>query len=203
MPDVAAKKAGGKIFMVSSLDPAHPGENIIDGNEATYWISTGLYPQEILLWLSCATRVSSVRLASTRVRSVRFEGCQENDAVSFRTLAERRFEDTPKGGLQVNELHCGDSSLDDGKPLEFIRVLILSGWDDFCTVHNIQVDGEIAGPPIMSRRMSLKSTLTRERTVSMLEVSIPEPAPRGQHEPDAPRRPDGTSAWNELRQQDS
>eukprot|EP00419_Tripos_fusus_P003162 CAMPEP_0172679898 /NCGR_PEP_ID=MMETSP1074-20121228/16385_1 /TAXON_ID=2916 /ORGANISM="Ceratium fusus, Strain PA161109" /LENGTH=201 /DNA_ID=CAMNT_0013498141 /DNA_START=44 /DNA_END=649 /DNA_ORIENTATION=- len=201
MPDVAALNVGGRVFMVSSLDPAHPGENIIDGNEATYWISTGLYPQEILLWLSCATRVSCVRLASTRVRNVRFEGCQENEPVSFRTLAERRFEDTHGGGLQVNELHCGSSCGDDGRPLEFIRVLILSGWDDFCTVHDIQVDGEKVSSPVMSRRSSSKTTTTKvqlnERGMSMLEVTIPEQAAKGQHEPDAPRRPDGTCPWKE------
>ena len=71
MPDLVAKKVGGKVLMVSSLDENHPGDNMIDGREDSYWISTGLYPQEILLQLSQRSQVSNVKISATNVRGIR------------------------------------------------------------------------------------------------------------------------------------
>lgn len=203
--------------MVSSLDPAHPGENVIDDDHGTYWLSTGLYPQEILLWLAAPTKVASVRVASTRVRRVRFEACPEEDPVTFGKLAEGEFEDIQGSGLQVRELHC---SSQDG-PTKFVRLLILSGWADFCSIHQIQVEGTAvdaprplqrrrssstaasSSPTRMSSRMSTVRIPARSSTgnVNSLEVVIPESKTldRDGHEPDAPRKPDGVSAWKESR----
>ena len=71
MPDLVAQKVGGKVLMVSSLDENHPGDNMIDGREDSYWISTGLYPQEILLQLSQRSQVSNVKISATNVRGIR------------------------------------------------------------------------------------------------------------------------------------
>mmetsp|Transcript_106214 Transcript_106214/g.331335 ORF Transcript_106214/g.331335 Transcript_106214/m.331335 type:complete len:209 (-) Transcript_106214:37-663(-) len=204
MPDVAAETAGGKVFMVSSLDPAHPAENILDGSNGTYWISTGLYPQEILLNLGRPAKVSSVRLYSTRVRSVRFEGCQEDKPVNFNVLAECEVEDAQDGRLQVREMPCGQQE----KPTEFVRLLILSGWDDFCSVHRIQVDGVAASSSPMRRgRSKMISSpsnaagpggsggIEEEPGSPGLKVEIPDHAPKEGNEPDAPRKPDHMSPW--------
>mmetsp|Transcript_44247 Transcript_44247/g.99756 ORF Transcript_44247/g.99756 Transcript_44247/m.99756 type:complete len:201 (-) Transcript_44247:111-713(-) len=189
MPDLAAEAAGGKVFMVSSLDPEHPGDNVIDGIDGTYWISTGLYPQEVLLELGQPAKVSSVKLSSTRVRSIRFEGCREETPVNFTILAEGEVEDAQQGHLQVRELLCGNQ---DG-PTEFLRLLILSGWDDFCSVHRIQVDG-VAANLTVKRRISRQPTGLKKD--GHLEVSIPEHAQKENNEPDAPRKPDHTSPWS-------
>eukprot|EP00931_Biecheleriopsis_adriatica_P038418 TRINITY_DN22009_c0_g1_i1.p1 TRINITY_DN22009_c0_g1~~TRINITY_DN22009_c0_g1_i1.p1 ORF type:complete len:145 (+),score=23.09 TRINITY_DN22009_c0_g1_i1:75-509(+) len=62
-----AANSNPEIQYVSSWDPAHPVENVLDGNEATYWMSTGLYPQEILLDLGRPQRLISVRLVTTKL----------------------------------------------------------------------------------------------------------------------------------------
>ncbi|CAL1137583.1 unnamed protein product [Cladocopium goreaui] len=96
MPDLVAKKVGGKVLMVSSLDENHPGDNMIDGREDSYWISTGLYPQEILLQLSQRSQVSNVKISATNVRGIRIEGCAEEDPVNFHPLAEDALEEVPQ-----------------------------------------------------------------------------------------------------------
>jgi len=140
MPDLACSKAGGRVFMVSSLDPDHPAEGAIDSDDHTYWISTGLYPQEMLLELGRRGTVSSVRVVSTHVRRVRIEGCWEEQPLSFAVLAEQDIEDTG-GRLQLRELRCGAPS--EG-PLSYVRVVVVSGWLDFCSLHKIEVEGEVA-----------------------------------------------------------
>merc|ERR1719330_1861895 len=80
-------------------------------------------------------------------------------------------------------------------PTEYLRLLILSGWDDFCSVHRIQVEGVVTAPsPTVKRKLTRQGTgLKRD---AHLEVSIPEPAQKESNEPDAPRKPDHTSPWN-------
>jgi len=132
--DVASREAGGRIFMVSSLDDAHPADNVIDGNEQTYWLSTGLYPQEIILELGRPSRVAGVQLLATNVRTFRVEGCSEQPALSFEPLATGELE-ACAGLLQRQELRCIEQAL----PTLFLRAKILSGWHDFCSVHRIVV----------------------------------------------------------------
>jgi len=132
--DVASREAGGRVFMVSSLDDAHPADNVIDGNEKTYWLSTGLYPQEIILELGRPSRVAGVQLSATNVRAFRVEGCSEQPAVSFEPLATGELE-ACAGLLQRQELRCIEQAL----PTHFLRAKILSGWHDFCSVHRIVV----------------------------------------------------------------
>mmetsp|Transcript_101356 Transcript_101356/g.302243 ORF Transcript_101356/g.302243 Transcript_101356/m.302243 type:complete len:203 (+) Transcript_101356:172-780(+) len=199
MPDVVSEKAGGKIFMVSSLDPAHPPENVLDGSDVTYWISTGLYPQEILLGLGRPARVSSVRLSCTRVRGVRFEGCHEDKPVNFTLLAEFEVADAQDGRLQFHEMLCGEQV----RPTEYVRLLILSGWDDFCTIHRIQVLGVALDSPLRRARSKMIGSPAEhtpdeaavDEDAPPLMVSIPEHAPKETNEPDAPRKPSHTSPW--------
>merc|ERR1719311_571633 len=135
MTDLASKRAGGRVIMVSSLDEEHPGDNTIDGNENSYWTSTGLYPQELLLELGSVARISSIKLSTTNVKSVRIEGCSEDDPVNFKTLAEGDMEEK-SGRLQLKDLGCRDQEA----PTRYIKVMILSGWHDFCSVHKIGVE---------------------------------------------------------------
>ncbi|CAE8586309.1 unnamed protein product, partial [Polarella glacialis] len=105
MPDLVSKKTGGKVLMVSSLDENHPSDNIIDGNDASYWMSTGLYPQEILFELSEASHVSNVKIFSTNIKSVRVESCAEDKPVNFKVIAEGELEEL-QGRVQSKELSC-------------------------------------------------------------------------------------------------
>eukprot|EP00419_Tripos_fusus_P085329 CAMPEP_0172867942 /NCGR_PEP_ID=MMETSP1075-20121228/85032_1 /TAXON_ID=2916 /ORGANISM="Ceratium fusus, Strain PA161109" /LENGTH=135 /DNA_ID=CAMNT_0013717427 /DNA_START=34 /DNA_END=441 /DNA_ORIENTATION=+ len=135
MPDLVSKKEGGKVVMVSSLDENHPAENMIDGGDQSYWISTGLYPQEILLQLARPSQVSTVKISTTNVKNLRVEACAEDTPVNFTSLVEGSIEE--KGGrLQLKELQCGNVS----EPAAYVKVLILSGWHDFCSVHKVVVE---------------------------------------------------------------
>lgn len=173
--------------MVSSEDMDHRGDNVIDPDGSTFWISTGLYPQEILLCLGEPSKVSVVKLAATNIKSVRIEGCQGDTAMSFNVLAESVLEDA-QGHLQLKELACAGG----GETIEYIRVVILSGWFDFCTVHNVRVEGEITMRRPTVKRKSLN------KVGQPLEVAIPEDhmAVQAQSlEPYAPRVPSETSPW--------
>eukprot|EP00929_Paragymnodinium_shiwhaense_P019729 TRINITY_DN13351_c0_g1_i1.p2 TRINITY_DN13351_c0_g1~~TRINITY_DN13351_c0_g1_i1.p2 ORF type:complete len:237 (-),score=52.16 TRINITY_DN13351_c0_g1_i1:67-777(-) len=211
MPDVAAADAGGQVVMVTSLDCNHPAENMLDGSSGSYWISTGLYPQEILIGLGKPVRVSEVTLHSTSVRSLRIEGCQEDKPVNFTTLAEAELEDS-QGVLQTRQLHCPGEQR---APQEFIRLVLLSGWHDFCSVHRLSVDGEVDESVRAAKAAAVAAGMNgaRNRKASKqnsmggflrqdtkpLEIEIPKTRSTRSDEPDAPREPADTTAWSSPR----
>eukprot|EP00927_Polykrikos_kofoidii_P062425 TRINITY_DN57236_c0_g1_i1.p1 TRINITY_DN57236_c0_g1~~TRINITY_DN57236_c0_g1_i1.p1 ORF type:complete len:210 (+),score=25.86 TRINITY_DN57236_c0_g1_i1:313-942(+) len=205
MPDVASANVGGQVVMVTSLDEDHPGDNVIDGSNTTFWMSTGLYPQEILLLLPQPAVVSSVRLSCTQVREVRIEGCVEDNPVNFKMMMMGEIQDN-QGALQTSTMTSGNHDL----CVRYVRVLILSGWHDFCSVHRVFIDGhpvpgsassKPSAAQLETRRGSKirASSNTRLSECALgLEISIPsrEPPQDATHdEPGAPRVHADESAW--------
>lgn len=206
--------------MVTSLDESYPGENAIDPDERLFWISTGLYPQEILLALGRpAQTLVSVRIVCTHVRSFLIEGCDEETPVNFKTLFKAELEDR-QGRMQAKELRADpvEPGLAPPRPMGFIKMVILSGWSDFVSLHLIHVEGDAAEnigrlpknplslgptaelspgqPKSPPRQASGTRGLAMARKITM-EVLIPEPNQRkpAAGEPDAPRERADTSPW--------
>lgn len=204
MLDAASRRSGARMLMVSSLDEDHPGDNAIDGNDRTYWMSTGLYPQELLVELCFPAWVSSMCVSSTHVRQLRIEGCHEEQPVNFQLLIDGDLGDL-RGEMQVQELACPAQD----RPIRYIRMMILSGWHDFCSVHRLQVKATkptSADMPVddrqeeystgegdFARQRSNESGMARRRlssrTHSDLKVDIPPTHIQAKHsrEDDAPR----------------
>jgi len=138
MPELASASAGGKVYVTTSVDPEHPGGHALDGKPATFWISTGLYPQELILELGLPGVLEGVRLSCTRVRRVRVEVSRQEEAMNFALVAETELQDE-EDGLQAWTVDLPPQDTD--RPTFFVRVSILSGWQDFCSVHDISVTG--------------------------------------------------------------
>ena len=50
--------------MATCYDERFPPENIIDGDERTFWMTTGLFPQEFVVELSQLTEVTRITTVS-------------------------------------------------------------------------------------------------------------------------------------------
>eukprot|EP00826_Nyctotherus_ovalis_P026828 TRINITY_DN2092_c0_g2_i2.p2 TRINITY_DN2092_c0_g2~~TRINITY_DN2092_c0_g2_i2.p2 ORF type:complete len:106 (-),score=28.83 TRINITY_DN2092_c0_g2_i2:219-536(-) len=61
-----------------------------------FWMTTGLFPQEILIDLKKLTTVSEVRFTSHAVKKVRLEGSEARSATSFKVIAESEFKKNDK-----------------------------------------------------------------------------------------------------------
>ncbi len=51
-----------RVLLATSLDPQYPEENMTNGSEQSFWISTGMFPQEVVVEVS--NRANLVRIAS-------------------------------------------------------------------------------------------------------------------------------------------
>jgi len=196
--------------MVTSLDEDHPGRCCVDGCPSTFWLSTGLFPQEILVSLGTPGRISGVRLACSHIRSVRLEGSSEDSAAHCVTLAEAELANDCALGHEPHQIW--ESGVGDwGKTIRCVKLVVSRGWGDFCCVRSLQVMGTPATledadqPPQIARSLSRKSTSTLRRSNTgaglldqPLQVEIPDNANKlheQKHEPHAPKRQENVSAW--------
>ncbi|TKS78907.1 Intraflagellar transport protein 25 -like protein Heat shock protein beta-11 [Collichthys lucidus] len=64
MFDSSLSSLGAKVVVASSGDENHPPENITDGNTNTFWMTTGMFPQEFIIRFAESTEISAVTVDS-------------------------------------------------------------------------------------------------------------------------------------------
>ncbi|XP_018614389.1 intraflagellar transport protein 25 homolog isoform X2 [Scleropages formosus] len=127
--------AAAEVVLVTSGDEKHPPENITDRKMETFWMSTGMFPQEFIIRLSSAVKISLITVHSYNVRDLKIEKTTSNDITEFEPLAEKEFECT-EGHLQTNDFSFNATTA------TRLRFIITSGYDHFISVHNVTVDGK-------------------------------------------------------------
>ena len=64
---------GCEVISATSWDPRHPMAAIVDGDAKTYWVSTGLFPQEVVLRLPGKASLTRLRIVGTSMRHIKVE----------------------------------------------------------------------------------------------------------------------------------
>lgn len=127
-----AASEGSTVLMTSSFDTSFDKSNLIDGKTSTYWSSTGMFPQEVLIELATATALSSVTFTGYNIRSVKVDGFVELPR-SHRLAPVQEY---PRSEGWTTETLTLTSTM----PVRFLRFTILSGWDSFVALQNISAE---------------------------------------------------------------
>mmetsp|Transcript_18679 Transcript_18679/g.30477 ORF Transcript_18679/g.30477 Transcript_18679/m.30477 type:complete len:144 (+) Transcript_18679:40-471(+) len=129
---------GATVFGPTSFDPAHEPENVILRGQEKFWITTGLFPQELIIKLTTRSDVERVKIVCTNVKKVKIQLSNDRSSPnSWEDFGELDLSHTD-GRLQMES--CSGHS-----QATFVKVQICEGWDDFCTVHRIEVVGDQDG----------------------------------------------------------
>ncbi|XP_037634254.1 intraflagellar transport protein 25 homolog [Sebastes umbrosus] len=123
---------GAEVVVVASSDENQPPENITDGNTNTFWMSTGMFPQEFIIRFAEPTNLSAVTVDSYNVKHLKIEKNTSQNASQFESVTEKEFEHT-EGHLQSNAISLNGSSA------THLRFIITSGYDHFVSVHRVSV----------------------------------------------------------------
>lgn len=129
-----AAAAGTELVLATSGDEKHPPENIVDGNTETFWITTGMFPQEFILRFPELIKISCVKIHCYNVRRLSIEKSTEKDPVDFEPLAKSELERSEEQ-LQLEEFTL------DGTRATHLRFVIKSGFDHFVSVHKVTIEG--------------------------------------------------------------
>ena len=137
----------------SSYHIEHPPSNANDGSDSTFWITTGLFPQELLISLQDICIIKKIDILCTGVREVEIAKCDSKgvNMNSWVTIQQLVKVDDADGGLQrlSPNLSLAPSPLLDGEEqfsnapaalkAGFLRIRFIRGWTDTVAVYRVSV----------------------------------------------------------------
>ncbi|XP_061200756.1 intraflagellar transport protein 25 homolog [Neopsephotus bourkii] len=132
--DWCLSSAGAALVLATSSDEQHPAESVVDGNSETFWTTTGMFPQELIIGFPKRVKISKVAIQSYLVRTLRIERSISEDPVGFEECIEKDLEHT-EGQLQKEEFPLPEFEA------TYLRFIIKSAFDHFVSVHRVIAEG--------------------------------------------------------------
>lgn len=117
----------------SSTDDNHPADHCLDGNPNTYWLTTGLYPQELIVSLPSATRISAIHIKCCNVGQVSILHCTDDTPGQFTELIKTDFK-SQAGHLQSEQINLKTAVM-----TRHLKLMITKAFDHFASVHTFNV----------------------------------------------------------------
>eukprot|EP00992_Anisonema_acinus_P004166 TRINITY_DN14867_c0_g1_i1.p1 TRINITY_DN14867_c0_g1~~TRINITY_DN14867_c0_g1_i1.p1 ORF type:complete len:137 (+),score=21.38 TRINITY_DN14867_c0_g1_i1:54-464(+) len=128
-----------EVLMTTGIDERIDVGNMIDGDEKTFWVTTGMYPHEIILGFKGAhANISKIRTWTYHVKKLIIEKSTETSPTKFTRFVELELSDK-NASMQIESFQVNQAM---GQEVRFLRIIIASGWDDFASVHSVLVEGE-------------------------------------------------------------
>jgi len=134
--DVASYKSGCRVLSATSRDEIHPATHILDGDEATFWCSTGLFPHEFIFQFDSIASISGIKIKCSDVKSIMIEKTDNDDVNDFQPLAYETLPMISYGGIQNHTFELQPTIA------RHLRFIIKSGYSNFVSFHTISVDGK-------------------------------------------------------------
>jgi len=121
-----------EVIFGSSFDDKHGIDCIMNPDKKQFWSSTGLFPQELFIQLQQEKMLSSLSITSYGIKKLLLESCENDSAVNF--IKQGEVSDVPnkEGKLQEYTVECKG-----GKPVKILKICILEGYEDFCSIHYV------------------------------------------------------------------
>ncbi|TGZ62231.1 hypothetical protein CRM22_007559 [Opisthorchis felineus] len=121
------------IRLATSLDEQHPPENVLDNDEKSFWITTGMFPQMLVLSLTENTKVGNVTVISSCIKNMWVEVSSHPEPEEFDLKSELTIPYTD-GHLQITEIRVNEQNM------RHLRLTIRSGYDHFVAVYKVLID---------------------------------------------------------------
>ena len=123
-----------EVKCATSFDERFDPRNVLDkDNMQTFWLTTGLYPQEILIQLKAPKVISEVKFNTQGARKIVIEGCKQANSQTFTRIGESK--DLPeRSGFQSDSVTITEQA-----PINSFKFIIQDGWEEFTSVHSVSI----------------------------------------------------------------
>ena len=91
-----------EVKYATSFDERFNPKNVLESGKDKFWITTGLYPQELAIELKKPQPIGSIRFTTTGAKKVEIQGCKDSKGNDFVKLGESK-EIANKGSSEQNE----------------------------------------------------------------------------------------------------
>jgi heat shock protein beta-11 len=102
--DLCSESVGASVYAATSHDNRYPPSTIIDGRSNTFWVSTGMFPQEFVVQFSELSTVRSIDLVTTGIRDFEVYKSDGPHASSWEKITSSQANDSD-GEIQRLSLH--------------------------------------------------------------------------------------------------
>ncbi|CAL8074348.1 unnamed protein product [Calicophoron daubneyi] len=121
------------VRLSTSFNELHPPENVLNGEESSFWITTGMFPQMLVVSLPEHSRVSRVRIISSCIKDLWVEVSSRTEPEEFEVKSELSLA-YADGHQQITEVPMNESNM------RHLRLTIRSGYDHFVAVYKVQIE---------------------------------------------------------------
>mmetsp|Transcript_12319 Transcript_12319/g.18673 ORF Transcript_12319/g.18673 Transcript_12319/m.18673 type:complete len:140 (-) Transcript_12319:135-554(-) len=135
MTELANEFSGASVISSSSFDLKYPPSAIIDGEYSTFWLTTGCFPQEIVIQLGEPSVIKGVELVSCGIRKVELGKCEGPQANTWEPIT------TVESAESDSEVQRISLQAPPRVTAQYLRIKILSGWADCVSVFKVSVLG--------------------------------------------------------------
>ncbi|KAJ1635634.1 galactose-binding domain-like protein [Pavlovales sp. CCMP2436] len=124
---------GATASIATSWDGSHPPENVLDGSESTFWVTTGMFPQELVITLGANADVSRVAINGAGLRRISIASCTSEQPGAYDTvLHETDLERVD--GRQSEVFKVKMSSV------RHVKLTIHAGWEHFVSISSVRLE---------------------------------------------------------------
>mmetsp|Transcript_21847 Transcript_21847/g.43347 ORF Transcript_21847/g.43347 Transcript_21847/m.43347 type:complete len:151 (-) Transcript_21847:82-534(-) len=136
--NLALASNGVAINTATSSDEQFPASNVLDGNYKTFWLTTGMYPQEFIIAFPKPIQFKTIKTFTKSVKRISVMRCEKNLPVSFEDVYDNNLEEN--GNVIQEEAE----EFQTAQMARYLKVVIKEGWEEFASVHMVEVRGTVA-----------------------------------------------------------
>eukprot|EP01135_Chromosphaera_perkinsii_P000671 Nk52_evm38s147 gene=Nk52_evmTU38s147 len=136
MPNLALESNGASISLSTAWDKDHIPDMAIDGQDSTFWTTTGLFPHELIISFATPVSMQGMTVHGCGLRRVAVERSENEDPVAFEKIYEAEL-DYHGGKLQQETLQIQQNTI-----CRHIKLVLKNGYTDFCAIYKIAVQGD-------------------------------------------------------------
>ncbi|CAI2381878.1 unnamed protein product [Moneuplotes crassus] len=118
-----------EVISATSFDQRFSSQNIFENDMSTFWMTTGLYPQELVIDLKAPHNLNELKLKSMRVKNIKIEACTDNSGSEFFEVGKKEM-DNNSDSMQTEKI-----SLTGANGIILLKIIIQEGHDDFASIH--------------------------------------------------------------------
>ena len=122
------------VWYSTSLDSEHPPTNIVDNDETTFWMTTGLYPQEVVLQFKNPAQITRLTTITGKVKSMVVYAALDSEMTDWAEIDSTTLPGQPIKQGETRQLNYQ-------KTCYGIKIVITKGWGQFSAIYLVRVEG--------------------------------------------------------------
>lgn len=122
------------IHYTTSFDTDHSPQCIVDGDETTFWTTTGLYPQEAVVAFKKPCQIIRITTITGKAKNIVIYTATDKDLTDWIEIDSFQLPAQPIKQQETHQLNLQSTSYG-------LKLVITQGWGPFCSVYLLRVEG--------------------------------------------------------------